>query len=1769
MTQFIQGEKGGKGGGGARTPVESPNSLRSASFARIIDVISEGEIEGLVDGHKSIYFDDTPLVNADGTYNFKDVAVEVRTGTIGQALLTNTDGVESTQTISTALKYNQPVVRSILTAGTDMARLGIAVGQLSQTNTENGDIKGTSVQHKIEYRANGGAWITVKTDTITGKTMSGYERQITFKLTGSAPWDVRVTRLTADSSSSALANASTWTTLTGVVTDKFRYPATALIGIQINAEQFNNIPTRSYDIKGIKVKVPSNYNPLTRAYTGAWDGSFKVAWSDNPAWCLYDLLINKRYGLGSRIDAGMLDKWKFYQIAQYCDQLVPDGKGGTEPRFTCNLYLQTRVEAYKFIQDMASIFRGITYWATGAIIVNQDAPAPVRYQFNNTNVEGGIFDRAGSNVQTRHNVALVSWNDPSNGYKQSIEYVEDFAAIQKMGYVSETEVSAFGCTSQGMARRYGEWLLYVEQNESEIISFTTGQEGVIPLPGDVIQVSDAFHTGKRVSGRVLSGSTQTSIQLDSAVTLESGKTYKLHVIDADGGFQTGTISTDAGTVSTVSVTGISKVLAENTTWVLSSDDLQPELFRVVGVDEVEAGKYRVSCLSYNPSKYSYVERQQALQAPQTSNLGSMQPDVANVVVTEQTNYDKNDIPISRLLVTWKPVNAVSTAFFVEYRTADGQWQRTTTTTQYSAEIPLLSDATSYEIRVIAGNRMLGSWANNPQTITYTPEAYSVPNITNLVMATAWATGQDVTIKWDVVNAKAYEVQVLEGATVRRTIKATESTYTYTAQDYKADGCNTRSLTFKVRAISSNGRTGAWSQVVATNAQIGALQGIKITSGVTQAFFEYAKPADSDFAGLCIWVDTTANFTPSDANKVFDGNDAVITLSKLGNGAPLVGGQTYYLRAAGYDTFGKDTLAISASTAFSIYSVTSQVQALQKSQLSADLQAPIELITAPASTAGSVNARIAQEATDRANAVTAEAQTRATADSTEKTERVNADSALSSRIDTISATVNTNNSNQTAALQTEQTARVNADGALGTRIDTVVAQANTDRSNYQALVNNEAAARANADGAQASQINTLIAKTNVRPNLCADVDKWTISSAMFVEYGSDWGTMLKTNATGTQTALSPFIGVREGGVYTLTYDSLLFANGGSVYLDLQGYDASDTEIWDAPQTTRSDRHDFSTTNSNRDRNAMQYTIPANVVKVRVRWVCQSIIGSNIALGIRQVKFEFGALPATAYTMEAQANLMSATISAVNQAAIDRDNAQASQITTLQTQTNSNTASIQTQANSINGLSAQYTVKTDVNGYVAGYGLATTANNGAPTSAFIVNADKFGVGAAGKGTAMPFVVDTVNNKVGINGGAVIQGTLTASKAVIGSSSDNIIPDAEFYDLAWWKRAGLATVRDWTGQSTGWKSRRSMYLENGDTLSLPFGCDVGATYRIKIQVNIPSGFNGKFSPFVHVPTIQWLPMSDRNAGTLSTGNVCQFDANSAKGLFEFETVYTNPSGNRDRIFQIRLIVEGNTGALPEIGGISITRMGDASLIVDGAVKARHIEAGSITADKLSVTDLSAVAANLGNVTITKGQGSDPYGWIRTNGKWWADSADGTVIARNNNDGSTFFDSKAGSNRIWMSSWNDCGIEFPGIRMTNGGLTINQLDVIGTLNIRGNAVTQPVSVSSNSQISGNAGWQNVLNCSVNLPQAGNLFVLGNMRQGFPSGPSTFGCRILVDGATWYDTGVLGAALDSFLSPMSSKQVAAGTHTVELYWYGASSVRLGDRGLFVLGTVR
>jgi len=500
--KLIRGSGGGGkgGGGGGRVAVESPDSLRSKAFARVLDLISEGEIVGLVDGAKSIYLDETPLQNEDGSYNFQGVELVTRTGTQSQSYVPGFPAVENETGVGVEVKASASVTRQISNPEIDAIRVRVSIPQLTEQNISNGDLLGASVEYAIDVQSNGGGFVTYLTDTVSGKTTSKYERSYRVELTGSAPWDIRVRRITPDSTKAALQNKTFWESYTEIIDAKLRYPNSALVGIKIDSSQFNNVPRRAYDVKLLKVRVPTNYDPVNRTYTGIWNGSFKVEWTDNPAWCFYDLLTNDRYGLGGLIDQTQVDKWALYSVARYCDELVPDGFGGTEPRFTCNIYIQSRAEAYRVIQDMASIFRGMVYWQSGAVTVSQDAPADPVYLFTPANVVGGNFVYSGSSAKARHTVALVSWNDPEDFYRQKVEYVEDAAGIARYGII-QTNITAIGCSSRGQANRVGRWLLYSEQSEAEVVVFKTGMEGAVARPGQIIQVADPVRGGARRGGR--------------------------------------------------------------------------------------------------------------------------------------------------------------------------------------------------------------------------------------------------------------------------------------------------------------------------------------------------------------------------------------------------------------------------------------------------------------------------------------------------------------------------------------------------------------------------------------------------------------------------------------------------------------------------------------------------------------------------------------------------------------------------------------------------------------------------------------------------------------------------------------------------------------------------------------------------------------------------------------------------------------------------------------------------------------------------------------------------------------------------------------------------------------------------------------------------------------------------------------------------------------------------------------------------------------------
>lgn len=823
MSKRVRGAFGG-GGKKPRAPVEASDTLRSIQYARVVDVVSEGEIEGLVNGLASVYLDDTPVAESDGTLNFTGVTVVTRNGTQAQDYVEGFSAVESEIGVNTEVGFGAPVTRTVTTTNVNAVRVTVGIPALVSQNGQTGDIGGTSVTigievqsngggyvpqrisavssalsvsganassgtseifaatvtvewvgvtttadlqvaaWRLEYKKAGGAWtqfatgtfsgsrrqettggfgtapttvtvppsdtatrsvelaegayefrvvkvsgtgtLTIKSgsgtrwssqDTISGKTTTRYQRSYRIPLTGSPPWDIRVSRVSPDSTSSLLQNATFWDSYTEIIDAKLRYPNTALVALSVDAEQFNSVPRRGYDIKGLKVRVPSNYDTVTRTYSGAWDGTFKVEWTDNPAWCFYDILIEGRYGLGDFIDADQVDKWALYSIAQYCDEPVPNGFGGTEPRFTCNLYLQSRDEAYNVINAMASIFRGMVYWSAGSLTASQDKPGDPVALFTPANVIGGQFNYEGSAAKARHTVALVGWNDPADRYQLKVEYVEDEDGIERFGVI-QTELVAVGCTSRAQAHRVGRWLLYTERLESETVTFRTGLDGLMVAPGDIIQTSDPVRAGERRGGRVTSATT-TSVTLDAAVTLGAGKTYTLSARLPDGTVESRAVTSAAGSRTTLTVSpAYSTAPQAGAIWVLASADLIAEAWRVISVLEVDGSQAEVVALSYRPDKYDAVEQDLILEPLPTSGLTATPAPPVGLQVSESLYYISPAVVGARVTLSW---SSDAPFYEVQWRVAEGNWQ-TAETTLPSFDIQPAQPG-QYEFRVYAVN----------------------------------------------------------------------------------------------------------------------------------------------------------------------------------------------------------------------------------------------------------------------------------------------------------------------------------------------------------------------------------------------------------------------------------------------------------------------------------------------------------------------------------------------------------------------------------------------------------------------------------------------------------------------------------------------------------------------------------------------------------------------------------------------------------------------------------------------------------------------------------------------------------------------------------------------------------------------------------------------------------------------------------------------------------------------------------------------------------
>ncbi|QDE83320.1 host specificity protein J [Myxococcus xanthus] len=673
------GANGGKGGGGAqRTPVELPDTLKSTNYARVLDLLCEGEIVGLVDKLKSVYLDGVVVQNPNDTYNFRDVTLYDVQGTQGQEYIPGFPSAEAEFSVNTEVKRYEPVVRTVSDANVDAVRITVQVPQLTFQSALTGDLMPSMVLIGIDVQSNGGGFVEQDLEgagVIAGKCTSPYERTYRVELTGSAPWDIRVRRLTADSTQANLQNKTLWKSYATLIDEKLSYPNSALVALQVSAHQFQAVPTRSYRIRGLKVRVPSNYNPLTREYSGTWDGTFKVEWTDNPAWCFYDLLTTRRYGLGRFLNEGHVDKWGLYTIGRYCDELVPDGKGGQEPRFRCNLYLQSQADAYQVVNNLASVFRGMTYWASGAVYVAQDAPRDAEYLFTPANVVDGLFTYSSSGRRARHTVALVTWNDPANHYKSAKEYVTDEDGLREYGY-NPTEVVALGCTSRGQAQRVGRWLLFTERLETETVVFRTGLEGALRNPGAVVKLQDPYRAGRRWGGRVVAA-TATQVELDADVTLEAGKTYSLSVVMPDGAAVERELAPAAPAPyrALTVATPFPVAPARNAVWVLAASDLAPTTWRILSVAEVEPHLYEVTALRHHPGKYDEVELGVKLQPVPTSVLPSSAPP-ADLVLGESLYKTTNGGLKVSLNARWAQ-RPSATEYVVRWRVDGGNWTTVT------------------------------------------------------------------------------------------------------------------------------------------------------------------------------------------------------------------------------------------------------------------------------------------------------------------------------------------------------------------------------------------------------------------------------------------------------------------------------------------------------------------------------------------------------------------------------------------------------------------------------------------------------------------------------------------------------------------------------------------------------------------------------------------------------------------------------------------------------------------------------------------------------------------------------------------------------------------------------------------------------------------------------------------------------------------------------------------------------------------------------------
>ncbi|MFJ2456726.1 host specificity protein J, partial [Pseudomonas protegens] len=802
----VTGAKGGEKK--PKAPYEAPDSLRSTNIAKILLAVGEGEFDGAPTA-RDIYLDNTPIQDASGNVNFPGVKWEWRRGTVEQDYIQGIPAIESEKSVGVELRSDQPWTRALSNIQLSAARLRFSFPRLLQQNPTNGDTNGYTIEYAIDIATDGGAFVEAHRNAVSGKTSGGYQRSVRVDLpTATSGWVIRARRITPNANTGTIADTMTIAAYTEIIDQKLRYPNTALLYIEFDAEQFQNIPSVTVKCKARRWPVPTNYDPITRSYSGAWDGTFKQAWTNNPAFVTYGLCVEDRFGLGKRIKSWMVDKWEMYRIAQYCDQLVPDGVGGQEPRFLCDMNLQAKAEAWTLLRDLSAIYRGMVYWAQGSLFMQADMPRAqdFDYVFTRANVIDGEFTYGGAERSTHYSRALVSYDNPGNNYDTDVIPVTDLA-LQRRYQDRPIEISAIGCTRASEAQRRGKWAL-LSNNQDRTLTFKTGMEGRIPLPGHIIPVADELLSGRPTGGRIASVAGRV-VTLDRDTQIKAGDRLIINL--PNGSAQGRTVEAVVGRAVTVT-TPYSVQPEPEMQWAIDADDLAVQLFRVLKTSRTAEGEYEITALEFNPSKFAHIDTGAKLEERPISAIPvtTVQPP-ASVTLTSDYAIAQG-LAVSTMNISWPAVSG-AVGYDVEWRKDSGNWIRLQRVGTASADVVgIYAGAYLARVRAVSAFDITSTWRSS--VLTELKGKEGIPPAVAYLNATSELFG--IGLKWG-FPAGAEDTQRTEiwygpGNSLEDATKLTD--LAYPQSDYSLQGLAAGArFFFWARLVDRTGNVGPFYPVV--------------------------------------------------------------------------------------------------------------------------------------------------------------------------------------------------------------------------------------------------------------------------------------------------------------------------------------------------------------------------------------------------------------------------------------------------------------------------------------------------------------------------------------------------------------------------------------------------------------------------------------------------------------------------------------------------------------------------------------------------------------------------------------------------------------------------------------------------------------------------------------------------------------------------------------------------------------------------------------------